>query len=64
MVLSIRDQIKRIANEIHKSKVRSMFVLGKGLAEAVAKEGALKVWKNPGLLTTFFLDKRNLIHTC
>lgn len=43
MVLSIRDQIKRIANEIHKSKVRSMFVLGKGLAEAVAKEGALKI---------------------
>ncbi|KAL7712280.1 Glutamine--fructose-6-phosphate aminotransferase [isomerizing] [Entamoeba marina] len=43
MALSTRTQIQGIAKTILQNKSRSMFVLGKGLAESVAKEGALKI---------------------
>ncbi|KAH3768098.1 glutamine-fructose-6-phosphate transaminase [Pelomyxa schiedti] len=43
MALSTWPQIKDLARKIHSMNVRSMFVLGKGLSEHVAKEGALKI---------------------
>ena len=37
------DNIKQIANDINKLNKNSMFILGKGSNEAIAKEGALKI---------------------
>jgi glucosamine--fructose-6-phosphate aminotransferase (isomerizing) len=44
MALQCHDNVKRIAERIVKSNCNSIFVLGKGLAEPVALEGALKVF--------------------
>ncbi|EGC38088.1 hypothetical protein DICPUDRAFT_149253 [Dictyostelium purpureum] len=41
MVLRVRDKCKDIANKLYKKQ--SMFVLGKGFAEPIAYEGALKI---------------------
>ena len=43
MCLTLRSEIQRIASRIVQSNVRSMFILGRGYAESVAKEGALKI---------------------
>jgi len=37
------DNIKKLANDINKLNKNSMFILGKGSNEAIAKEGALKI---------------------
>ncbi|EFA75629.1 glutamine-fructose-6-phosphate transaminase [Heterostelium album PN500] len=41
MALRVRDQCHRIAQKLYKKQ--SMFVLGKGLSEPIAYEGALKI---------------------
>jgi len=41
MALNVRESCRRIASQIVKS--HSCFVLGKGLAEPIAREGALKI---------------------
>ncbi|ELP88373.1 glucosamine--fructose-6-phosphate aminotransferase, putative [Entamoeba invadens IP1] len=43
MALSTRAKLQKIAKRMILSDVKSMFILGKGLAESVAKEGALKI---------------------
>jgi len=49
MALHTREQMSQIAAKLHnfytdtKTKARSMFVLGKGLGESIAREGALKI---------------------
>ncbi|EDR23188.1 glucosamine--fructose-6-phosphate aminotransferase [isomerizing], putative [Entamoeba dispar SAW760] len=43
MALTCRPNLQRIAHRLIELNTTSMFILGKGLAESVAKEGALKI---------------------
>jgi glucosamine--fructose-6-phosphate aminotransferase (isomerizing) len=43
LALKTRDQVKGIATKLAKEKTEHMFILGKGYAEPIAREGALKI---------------------
>jgi glucosamine--fructose-6-phosphate aminotransferase (isomerizing) len=43
LALKTRDQMKGIAQKLATNKTSNMFILGKGFAEPIAREGALKI---------------------
>ena len=43
ITLNTREQMKAIAQKLVQNNTQSMFILGKGFAEPIAREGALKV---------------------